>query len=530
MKRMDLLLLEGLHTSGAKTSAFRVFARMGTDRAALGDLPFEEIGLLSQLPEGTRPLFIDLRVEPSSSRYWPVAASFIYRGGGVFQQLHDGAPYAGGSSWATEFLPAQAVQLDLFVLKGCVITLPVYLSRIKDVTKEVVTTLNNETKGRYGEEHLVLLGPRNAWLPEWTMPPRTIHQVNMNPGLDESGLIPVQRVSVDPGTQNHRVLAIAGARGPKLVAMSWPDSMKPDLVDEPTPFFIFYRAYFLTNAFFYLLSAYREWDFLMFSLWQWSNYQFDPLLGTAFPSVLHTPRVKPPDYRIGLPYQLAASGKKAVLLIPMGTYPQEGSDEYADFLDAENLREVLLEIQAHVHRNWGKWSWPATIGRVAMGSFSMGNLVLHKFLSDPANASFCMKELREIYMMDPPTSTGVQQTVVRTVADWMAKPGHPASDPPRARLYTQYVEGRPEHEKLLRRPLTKKDTNEKPYYVVSRDEESLCVTVAVTGLGVLSATRVAAGGTALQDDPHALFPALMVKDALSRSGFADSGQKSTASV
>jgi hypothetical protein len=462
-----------------------------------------------KLPDLSSPFVFDIQVTPRSDRYWSVEATFVARGNGIIHMVGTRAPWRDNRSGVCEFGFPQSIDFALPTAeRACYTILPVFLSRIRDVTDEIVALMNSVPDIHYRHdptfgEWIDKIGPQNNWIEQWKPPPRHIHTLNLTPR--EGSLTPsveVEESDVSLENRIDRVVVVKGTPAPRLIALSWPKSLDPsDRRNKPTPFFIMFRSYFLTNPGYYGGSPNRRWAFVFNSVWQWSNYQYDPVTGKLLTADEPMRIVDASLHRQGIPYQVEASGAEVVSLLPMGRMGNP-PNEYGDFMKGDELRDILLEIQTHGWRSWGvPYDYPETVGRVAMGAFSMANDILGEFVRNPANNAFSFRELRELILIDPPTRTNVQQTALRHIAKWITAPGHPADDPPRVRLYTRSGEGAD---------------------IVTR----LGLPPEQVFVSVLSATAIAkihsengGKGPGGNDPTHAMYPGLFIKDALRRSGF-----------
>ena len=128
-------------------------------------------------------------------------------------------------------------------------------------------------------------------------------------------------------------------------------------------------------------------DYMYFVLWRYINYTADPLTSDPFAK--------------GLAYQMAESGRNAVIVVPCnGLGPEIGV-----FMNAGQVQLILQDVQAYMFRRAGAFL-PPFLGRTALAGFSAGNLLVTQFLNDPSNRShsFYLDTLQELYMFEAPNA------------------------------------------------------------------------------------------------------------------------------
>jgi outer membrane protein OmpA-like peptidoglycan-associated protein len=256
-----------------------------------------------------------------------------------------------------------------------------------------------------------LKGSPNPWPPKSfeTPPLENLHYIS-SPSIAE-GQLKFDLLSIDPDN-NNLVLKVEreGLKAPQLIAISWPGSLTLEAAlstysseNKPfrTPFLIYLRTTLgqsVNNGYYVGQNYPWGWDYLFYGPWCHFNYVGDELI--KFKS---SPEDFP--YKKGLPYQIKASGKNVVLVMPLPkltTAAPNTEEELGDFLDASFVQTLLQEINLFMFRRAGilNPSRPPEIGRVAFGTYSAGHGEVRKFLTRNKTHSFCLQKLKELYFFD----------------------------------------------------------------------------------------------------------------------------------
>jgi hypothetical protein len=312
--------------------------------------------------------------------------------------------------------------------------------------------------------------------------------------------------------------------------VSWPNAISRTDISVPTPFLVYFHTTVGQNvkAGFYEVPGMVDpapppgaspktypfnFDYVYFGLWRYMHYCGDPA-GTAAPRNPDPLTVDP--YAKGLPYQMAAAGKNAVIVLPCNRVgPQVGV-----MLKAAAMNAVLREIQSFMFRRAGTYTTPG-LGHVALGAFSAGNLLTLTFLNDPENQAdpFYLDTLRELYMFgrfaDPAGWNPVAW--VNAALAW-ANSGTSAG-----KIIRAYLESTIPNYSRLVSPLPS---------TVPFVQTSGLFTAAVLNVAAWNAAATAAGNASIAapdptgriqgkafQDTHQLISAMMLVDALSSSGF-----------
>jgi hypothetical protein len=266
----------------------------------------------------------------------------------------------------------------------------------------------------------------DSWDPPFPVPKGDNQGVNFvsDPPLDKDGKIVCQRRPVSPKATG-KVLQIEDLSGesivPKLVAVIWPDEIAPGDSSSPTSFLIYFHANMGQNADkFYEVAGVGKYpygfDYVHFGLWTYLNYVRDSFYGAG--------------YCMGLPYQISAAFRNAVVVLPLNKVGKE----VGFFADAESTEAALLAIQNFWFEDAGQKP-PSELGRVGLAGFSASNGLVASFLGTTANQKhrFYLNTLKEIYLFDPPTDAGTW--AVNQALEWSKKG---ANDDKMVRLYNQW--------------------------------------------------------------------------------------------
>jgi hypothetical protein len=366
---VDVLALLALHRGGsaAKECRFRVSVEGGAFRDADGGAHPYVV-----LPSSPRPLRLTVLAEPTGKleeQFHPLLGNFEYRGAGDLV--------------ATSAPPELRPLPGIIVGTGSATNLVATLSRLRDVTREALDVLAGPPATGHPPEWPP--GSGAPWPPAaWDTPLRAdLPSIAWPPVA--GGALRFDRGTVDPDTEDLVVEWMLPAdAAPRWLAVSWPKSVPRAAAAAPVPYLVYLRAGTNQNAKTYYKGVYPDsWDYVMLGLWQYLNYPVDP--------VVESPMAK------GLPYQIAAAGKRAVLVLPL---PRVGK-EFGSLLGAANMQELLAELGAFMYRRAGTYAVPE-IGRTALAAFSSGSVHLTHFLAKHGSHPFVKNVVQELYDFDGP--------------------------------------------------------------------------------------------------------------------------------
>ncbi|MET9735478.1 hypothetical protein ABZZ79_34070 [Streptomyces sp. NPDC006458] len=309
------------------------------------------------------------------------------------------------------------------------------------------------------------------------------------------------------------VLSLPGIEAPRLVAVHWPDAVPRGPGAPPAPFLVLFGPTtadqvpdgLFTNA----LDRHDPgtgdtypwgWDYQFFGLLRPLRYMGDPLLDDPLPK--------------GLPYQVHASGRNVVLVLPLPRVAAQPCGEIASFAEAAVLEEYLEEIQAFMFRRAGNFAF-GSIGRLAMGSFGSGHALLSCFLARAANQThpLFLDTLQEVYLFDPHADeAGATDDALAHATAWAARGPAGAKT---VRLYTQ-------NDPAKLGPLLARlgvTAGVPPFHAETADGRKSLTSLPPAAWQSLARRLEGRVSYADSGQVHEAIPALMVTDALRRSGF-----------
>jgi len=413
---------------------------------------------------------IDIRATAHSPDFWPVQGRYHVTGPGSLTP----------TDTPDNFAPPLGAEVGPF---GSV-SLTVYLSRLRDATVDVLASLANVPPHRQ-------MSVPTSWPPaEWGTPEVSGNDIINDPPL-AVGEISATTQTWDPQTTDV-VFERRGNRVPRLFAVSWPDSVAIWAGAGPTPMLVYFHANMGQNYPDYYNGTYPYYfDYIFYGLWNYLNYRDSQLIKWPF--------------SLGLPYQIAASGKPVVLVLPLSSAQQE----IGTWKGADDMAITLNEVQGAMYRRAGVYDAPPGIGRLAMAGFSGSSGLVAGFINDPVNRAHALMQqsLREVYAFDPPDTEIF--AIAGAAAGWLIALGAPDA---MVRLYRQA------DSPALTGFLGPMPLPARPFVESTPD-------IRVT-LGLIPAAtwRTAAAARGVQfgfafNEVHHMFPSLLLTDALRRSGF-----------
>lgn len=416
--------------------------------------------------------FLDIRVTPQSPDFWPLDGRFKLAQSGVMFAIN--AP--------DNFAPPTSVD----AAGSAAHSLVAHLSRLRDASAECLASLAAVPPER--ADAVPAGWPPTTWgVPEVA----GVEYFDQEPLFN--GEISAGEDIVAPSGEN-LVFERRGPRTPRLIAVSWPGSVAPFSAAPPTPFLVYFHAPMAQNleAGFYHGPYPFHFDYVFYGLWNYLNYRENPL--TSWP------------FSLGLPYQLAESEVRVVLVLPCSS----AVDEIGSFTSAADMATTLNDLQATVFRRAGVYDPPPGLGRVGLGAFSGSNAFLTAFLNAPANRAhpFYLNNLREIFSFE--VVDGDLAGFVSAVTSWRSTM---AGDDVRAHLYRQGESS------LLdsfvspaERPAAR------PFITATGDGRTLGLIPAATWRAAAAARGFPGFGFQFTEIHH-LFPSTLLTDALRRSAF-----------
>ncbi len=449
------------------------------------------------LPDSPRPLPIRIRLKSKNKHHWDIEGEFEYRGKGNLVVKKAPNEFQPPRSVFTSILPGTTKKNFFSVI------VTGFLSRVRDATPTVLaelasvpTGLRNDQDTPRARRHLISAELPDAtlhpWPPSTWKPPTLNFRYAQTPPVS-GGRIVATSQSITPATID-LVLEVAHVTAPQMISVNWPTALNPTAKSEPTPFLIYIHPGMSQNVGrpgFYENNGQKPyplgWDYLFYGLWRYVNYNSDPWT--------RDPWAK------GLVYQMIASGKNLVVVLPLN----KAGIESGVFQRAPDTEELLNEINAFMFRRANIFTPPA-LGRVALGGFSSGVALMSNLLSS-VQSSRSLKALSEVYMFDRGHGvgqTGRNEATVAAVASAAAWAGRDQAKI--VRFYSQMDSSAVTNYSSLvgRTP---------PRGVSVTDTGTRTVTVLPAS--AWASFRAWRGG----DDLHQLISATMLTDALRRSRF-----------
>ena len=454
---------------------------------------------------------LTLSAHPTTGQHWDLSGDFCLQAIGQLIPVNNppaefAVPYAVAS--ATDSL----------------ILLAVHISRLRDITTDVLTTLATVPNIRTADIPSVWPPPpatpntRPPWITTWDSPELDgLNTIDSPPVTGQT--LQIANRTVAPTAANIVVQlfgdpAQQGAGG-QAIAISWPDAVQRSDSAGPTPFLLYFHPTANQNAPAdytnpQVPGAYPfNFDYACFGLWRYMNYggnskmPFDPLIGDRF-------------YK-GLPYQMEAAGKYAVIVLPcnrVGSGSDGSPGEIGRFQSAASTQEILLDIQRFMFRRAvpGVYDTPG-LGRTALAAFSSGVGMMTNFLSNRDNQahSFYRYTLGELYMFEPGNADAVTSWINQAIA-WANV------DPSKViRAYSQV-----QSTASMSRLISSAVPGSAPWLVNTGTRTSAVLPAASWQAAAAAANpgnlNVATGSNAFQDS-HQLISAMMLTDALRSSSF-----------
>lgn len=227
------------------------------------------------------------------------------------------------------------------------------------------------------------------------------------------------------------VLEREGNVHPKLLFVSWPRTLNPKLNEDlntPIPYFIFIHPSLGQNMSAYYEARAQKGRESLKSLEDDAFYPYgwDYLYFIGVNNLF--------DFNKRIAYQVAASGKDVVSIIPI-LHETQGA---GDLLNPAKMGNILASIQAFQLSALGLISEESEnpqVGPVAIGAFSAGHIFVNNLLSKiQANPALFEEQFQELYMFDAPEG-GVNSTWVSLAQSWANKFGEDKT----VRVYSQWV-------------------------------------------------------------------------------------------
>jgi hypothetical protein len=435
-----------------------------------------------RVPHVDIPGTLEIEADPGVATHFPVKGTFRYEGKGKLVPQ--------GATSSAHFGPARSASSDELApgstLPTSAVSMILFYSRLRDATDESVLVASQNKSPifpKHGADLEALL--------------RSGAGVNVlqDPPV-AGGKVSFAVQTVTP-TAELKIFELR-ADVPKMIGVLWPDGVqrKADTATRPVPYLVYFHPNTAQNLPDAYAGAYPfSHDFPYFQVIRYMLY------GQAFetldPNVQLDPLLHDPFWK-GLAYQLTAAGKSLVIVKPVS----KPGPEVGSMMDAGTMELVLREIGAFMFRAAGIHPNEAPpVGRVALASFSASTSLATLFLTKNAKHAFLKDKLQEIYSFDPPGTFR---------AGWFQAVGKWITDEKMARSYGQ-ANDLASFQGLLGKGVTIPTTT--PHFTSSASGKRTCASVPIKDWQAVTTMTVGF------QEAHQLVPALLLTDALRRSGF-----------
>jgi hypothetical protein len=470
---MDLLVLSAADFDGTAIASGVTFD-VSTDGQPLA---VDSLGGV-QLPEGPRPLRLKIRVLPPS-QFFEVSGTYDYFGPGDLRPVAGLVP--------ADFAPVRGV-VDGF--SNSVMSLLVYVSRIRDASQETIDAMNGPDRRT-----------EFAAVTDFALQPRAVSVVS-TPPIVRNGDLQFSVRALAPAAEVI-VFEVKAEPAPKMICVVWPDAVPRTDAAPATPLLVYFHPNAAQNADTHYKGAYPfSFDFPFFGIMTYIRYSRG-IAGQANPDPLqNVPAVK------GIPYQMDAAGKDLVLVLPVNRV----RSEVGVMLKPAPMEMLLKEIIAFMFRKKGVYR-QSQIGRTALASFSAGNELVTTFLRASLNSDFATNKLMEVYNFDLPMGFSTGDAAMRAwtsaVSNWAAT-GNAADK--RIRIYQQF-----NFASFYQQLLGVQPPSRTPYEISSADGNRTAVVAPGDAWARISQDMPKPNGDFQL--VHQIIPDLLLTDALRRSGF-----------
>jgi hypothetical protein len=346
-----------------------------------------------ELPAGTKEVRVVATPEPTrgttTSPYWETKVALVVASNGTV------SPRAGFAPWiAVQRASGATADATLATVR---------VSRFKEVTHDVLTLLK-VVPGEVGKlrkggapTQPELAATYGTWPPDDLdiHPLPNAHYLDKDNPVKAGGILSFKAspVSVDAESV---VLELAGVRAPRLFGVVWPDAVPRKNTAEPTPFFFYIRQ---TGG------QDRKNVFVGGAVKGPYPYNFDYAERCLFESQ-HSPgtplfvrkgwMLRPK----GVPYQVAKSGARVVMVFPVAD--SNDSISYGVLSNFDEMGRLLADLQAFMFWKVGIAAPPSTVGKTALSAYSSANGTLVRWLNGNAASTFLKNNISAVYFLDPP--------------------------------------------------------------------------------------------------------------------------------
>ena len=360
---MDTILISPVTMDGHLLAGVKVEAAFGGGAYKPADDTY-----IIKLPDSPRPLELKLRITGDAKLHFVVELEATYAKVGELEVRGELAYFA----------PPRAAVVDGHAM----ISLVVFLSRLRDATADAETALRNAPDARPG-----LSPPENYSVVTDADIGNSPRHVLADPPIGDDHQLAFDKES--PGSLNpdaqHIVFELKVDTAPKLISVTWPRSVERAIA-APAPDVLVYFHHDVNQNWkqgYYHGRYPYSFDYLYLHTVAFNWYEADPLLSAPF--------------KKGIALQIFAAGRSVISVVPVNSL----AAEIGVFASASSMEIVLREIVGFVLRRERVFETP-TLGRVGLASFSAGNRRVQAFLKANKDHSFCRETVREVYGFEPP--------------------------------------------------------------------------------------------------------------------------------
>ena len=382
-----------------------------------------------ELPAGTKG--VRVTATPTTNSYWETKVVLVVASNGTV------TPRAGFPPWvAVKRVSGATADATLATVR---------VSRFKEVTQDVLTLLKDVpgevAKPRKGgaPTQAELAATYGKWPPDDfdIHPLPNAHYLDLAKPVKAGGILSFAKDSSVKVDFENVVLELAGVRGPRLFGVVWPRAVERKDGAVPTPFFFYIRQtggqdrknVFVGGA---VKGPYPyNFDYAERCLFESQHYPGTPIF------VRKGWMLRPK----GVPYQVAKSGAKVVMVFPVAD--SDDSISYEELSNFDKMGRLLADLQAFMFWKVGVAAPPSTVGKTALSAFSSANYTLVSWLNSNGTSKFLKNNISSVYFLDPP---GVDDCVTAGLA-WRRNMGKEK----RVRLYSARDEPKyvPAYRRLL---------------------------------------------------------------------------------
>jgi hypothetical protein len=340
------------------------------------------------LPAGTKE--VRIVATPKTNTYWETKVALVVSSSGTV------SPRAGFAPWiAVKRASGATADATLATVR---------VSRFKEVTHDVRTLLK-VVPGEVGKPRKggaptqpELAATYGKWPPDDLdiHPLPDAHYLDVARPVKAGGILSFKKDSSVRVDSESVVLELAGVRGPRLFGVVWPRAVERKNSAAPTPFFFYIRqtgGQDIKNVF--VGGAVKgpypyNFDYAERCLFESQHYPGTPIF------VRKGWMLRPK----GVPYQVAKSGAKVVMVFPVAD--AHDTISYEALSNFDEMGRLLADLQAFMFWKVGIATPPSTVGKTALSAYSSANYTLVRWLNSNRASTFLKNNISAVYFLDPP--------------------------------------------------------------------------------------------------------------------------------